>query len=318
MAAQAQMIKAMAGAGGISGGGMTGAMNPMMSMMSSMMPQPGMLGDKKTRELYVGNVPVGVTNEQVKEVLGGAMMQVGLNEQEGNPIVQCFMSGNFGFCEFRTASEATAGMNLDKIYIGNVHLNIGRPSKYVGPATQHLTWAEFVTDFLQKKPELAGKIVGMPPGAEMGYTAAQMGAVGGHASVGNQATKALRELFISLPAGVTEMQVTQFLNTQCYEQNICQMDITPVLSVRVNQDKAFGFVEFATPEICDVRRTSLCRPLPACLNARCCAGRVRQAEQRHDRRRVDAARSAQGLRADAGLRPLPSLPSLVSLQRRVS
>ena len=83
----------------------------------------------------------------------------------------------------------------------------------------------------------------------------------GHASVGDQATKALRELFISLPAGVTEMQVTQFLNTQCYEQNICQMDITPVLSVRVNQDKAFGFVEFATPEICDVRRTSLlCRP----------------------------------------------------------
>eukprot|EP01046_Picozoa_sp_COSAG06_P019975 COSAG06_NODE_1443_length_9453_cov_5.160145_7_plen_109_part_00 len=54
---------------------------------------------------------------------------VQLNEAEGNPIIQCFMSGNFGFAEFRTAQEATNGMNLDKIFIGNTHLNVGRPSK---------------------------------------------------------------------------------------------------------------------------------------------------------------------------------------------
>ena len=52
-----------------------------------------------------------------------------LNEAEGNPIIQCFMSGNFGFAEFRTAQEASNGMNLDKIFIGNSHLNVGRPSK---------------------------------------------------------------------------------------------------------------------------------------------------------------------------------------------
>ena len=39
------------------------------------------------------------------------------------------MSGNFGFAEFRTAQEASNGMNLDKIFIGNSHLNVGRPSK---------------------------------------------------------------------------------------------------------------------------------------------------------------------------------------------
>ena len=138
--AQSAMLQAMAGQGGISGGsGMP--INPMMAMMGSMAGAMGgmsttniLQNDKKMRELYVGNVPAGVTNEQLKEVLGGAMQQVGLNEQPGNPIVQCFMSGNFGFVEFRSASEASKGMNLDKIFIGNTHLNVGRPSKYtVGP-----------------------------------------------------------------------------------------------------------------------------------------------------------------------------------------
>eukprot|EP01043_Picozoa_sp_COSAG02_P053640 COSAG02_NODE_5954_length_3915_cov_4.949948_3_plen_84_part_00 len=62
--------------------------NPMMAMMGGMGSMGGMGGmsasaimqnDKKSRELYVGNVPAGVTNEQLKEVLGGAMQQVGVS-----------------------------------------------------------------------------------------------------------------------------------------------------------------------------------------------------------------------------------------------
>ena len=59
--------------------------NPMMAMMGSMGGMGGMSAsailqnDKKMRELYVGNVPAGVTNEQLKEVLGGAMQQVGVS-----------------------------------------------------------------------------------------------------------------------------------------------------------------------------------------------------------------------------------------------
>ena len=183
------MLQAMAGQGGISGGGM--GVNPMMAMMGGI---PGMqgAGDKKMRELYVGNVPVGVTSEQLKEVLGGALQQVGLNEMAGNPIVACFMSGNFGFAEFRTPGEANNGMNLDKIFIGNAHLNVGRPSKCesplvdrptlsvtawiflltlracccaptdMGPVTAYVTWGEFVTNLLATKPELTGKVIGMP------------------------------------------------------------------------------------------------------------------------------------------------------------
>lgn len=79
--AQSAMLQAMAGQGGISGGGGM-PMNPMMAMMGGMggmSTSAIMQNDKKSRELYVGNVPAGVTNEQLKEVLGGAMQQVGVS-----------------------------------------------------------------------------------------------------------------------------------------------------------------------------------------------------------------------------------------------
>jgi hypothetical protein len=94
------MLQAMAGQGGISGGGAM-AVNPMMAMMGGMaggmaggmggamggmggmggMGAANMMQDKKMRELYVGNVPAGVTDGQLKEVLGGAMQQVGVSSQ---------------------------------------------------------------------------------------------------------------------------------------------------------------------------------------------------------------------------------------------
>ena len=61
----------------------------------------------------------------------------------------------------------------------------------------------------------------------------------------------MRELFVSLPAGCTETDLSNYLTSQCHELGLCQMDMNPVLSARVNTLKAFAFCEFASVEICD-------------------------------------------------------------------
>jgi hypothetical protein len=40
---------------------------------------------------------------------------------------------------------------------GGTHVNLGRPSKYLGPPTPSVTWPEFVGQKLQEKPDLKDK-----------------------------------------------------------------------------------------------------------------------------------------------------------------
>jgi hypothetical protein len=99
----------------------------------------------------------------------------------------------------------------------------------MGPATPYVTWGEFVTNKIKENPELAGQVIGMPPSAaalpDFSSTPANPMALavnGQHKSVGEQATKALRELFVSLPNNCSEVQLTEFLTRQCHELGICQ------------------------------------------------------------------------------------------------
>ena len=99
----------------------------------------------------------------------------------------------------------------------------------MGPATQYVTWGEFVTNKIKENPDLAGKVIGMPPTSaalpDLSSTPANplaLAANGQHKSVGEQATKALRELFVSLPNNVTEVELADFLTRQCHELGICQ------------------------------------------------------------------------------------------------
>lgn len=99
----------------------------------------------------------------------------------------------------------------------------------MGPATQYMTWGEFVMNKIKENPELAGKVIGMPPTAsalpDLSSTPANpmaLAATGQHKSVGEQATKALRELFVSLPNNTTDVQLSEFLAHQCHELGICQ------------------------------------------------------------------------------------------------
>jgi|EP01047_Picozoa_sp_COSAG01_P049842 hypothetical protein len=68
----------------------------MNAQLAAMMPAGNIGGDKKSRELYVGNVPMGLTGEQLQQLLGGAMELAELAAMPGNPVVALQLSGKEG------------------------------------------------------------------------------------------------------------------------------------------------------------------------------------------------------------------------------
>ncbi|GKY92350.1 hypothetical protein MPSEU_000205900 [Mayamaea pseudoterrestris] len=114
--------------------------------------------EKLSRELFIGNTTPEMTEHMIKEFLGNAMLQVGLNEQPGNPIVTCRVSGKFAFVEVRTAHEAKNALNLNNIpFLGSV-LRVGRPSKWNGPPDHQGNWEDILAKYM------AGEIVVRPVG----------------------------------------------------------------------------------------------------------------------------------------------------------
>ena len=55
--------------------------------------------EKVNRELFIGNTTPEMTESMIRDFLGNAMIQVGLNLLPGNPITACRVSGKFAFIE---------------------------------------------------------------------------------------------------------------------------------------------------------------------------------------------------------------------------
>eukprot|EP01029_Cantina_marsupialis_P030436 TRINITY_DN824_c0_g1_i11.p2 TRINITY_DN824_c0_g1~~TRINITY_DN824_c0_g1_i11.p2 ORF type:complete len:312 (+),score=95.27 TRINITY_DN824_c0_g1_i11:1922-2857(+) len=89
---------------------------------------------KIARELYVGNLPPGITGHQLKEFLGAVIVQMGANIHPGNPIVSSWLSttNNFAFVQFRSIEETDNVMMLDGCQLMGQVLKIGRPKGYTG------------------------------------------------------------------------------------------------------------------------------------------------------------------------------------------
>lgn len=92
---------------------------------------------RKQRELYVGNLAVGVvTSPMLTELFNGALAAVQLGGQ-GAAVVKVDLdsTGKFGFVQFASEDLATAALALDKVVLCGRALNVGRPKGYVEPNT---------------------------------------------------------------------------------------------------------------------------------------------------------------------------------------
>lgn len=89
---------------------------------------------KPARQLYVGNLPVGVLGPQLAEFLSAAMQQMQLTMGPGSPVVGIWMSpdGRFALVDFRSLDEANKALALDKLPVGGgtMQLRVGRPTEY--------------------------------------------------------------------------------------------------------------------------------------------------------------------------------------------
>eukprot|EP00193_Tetraselmis_chui_P009847 CAMPEP_0177779310 /NCGR_PEP_ID=MMETSP0491_2-20121128/16507_1 /TAXON_ID=63592 /ORGANISM="Tetraselmis chuii, Strain PLY429" /LENGTH=346 /DNA_ID=CAMNT_0019298817 /DNA_START=897 /DNA_END=1937 /DNA_ORIENTATION=+ len=95
---------------------------------------------KKQREVYVGNLTIGIVNDvMLRELFNGALASLVPDPQTNPPVVNCQLdpTGRFGFVELRSEELATSAMSLDKVELCGRSINVGRPKGYVEPINGH-------------------------------------------------------------------------------------------------------------------------------------------------------------------------------------
>lgn len=80
----------------------------------------------------MGNIPFGVTEEEMMEFFNQQMHLSGLAQAAGNPVLACQINldKNFAFLEFRSIDETTQAMAFDGINFKGQSLKIRRPHDY--------------------------------------------------------------------------------------------------------------------------------------------------------------------------------------------
>ncbi|EER00951.1 conserved hypothetical protein [Perkinsus marinus ATCC 50983] len=96
---------------------------------------------KIARELYIGQIPPGISAAHLIDVLNDSLMNMGANAMPGRPIVHGWLGGDglFAFVEFRTAEEASIALerlNGHQLKSYGVSIKVGRPKGYMGPAPE--------------------------------------------------------------------------------------------------------------------------------------------------------------------------------------
>ena len=100
---------------------------------------PSSQANKIDRELYIGNLPSGITNQQLIDLLNTTIEKMNLSTnviptQPGNPVIAAWISndGDYAFIEFRSVEEARAGRALNNVCVLGQPLRVGKPKAYAG------------------------------------------------------------------------------------------------------------------------------------------------------------------------------------------
>ncbi|KAL1918440.1 uncharacterized protein VTP21DRAFT_3100 [Calcarisporiella thermophila] len=168
---------------------------------------------RQARRIYVGQIPLGISEDAMAKFFNDTMIQLSLNTTPGNPVisVQINHEKNYAFVEFRVPEEATAAMAFDGIAFQGQQLKIRRPKDY--------------------QP---------PPGGE---TAIHVPGV-----ISSNVPDSPHKIFIGgLPPYLNDEQVMELLRA-FGELRAFHL----VKDVSTGQSKGFAFCEFADPNITDI------------------------------------------------------------------
>ncbi|XP_017488992.1 PREDICTED: splicing factor U2AF 50 kDa subunit-like [Rhagoletis zephyria] len=106
--------------------------NAVPEIPQAAVPVVGSTITRQARRLYVGNIPFGVTEEEMMEFFNQQMHLTGLAQAAGSPVLACQINldKNFAFLEFRSTDETTQAMAFDGINFKGQSLKIRRPHDY--------------------------------------------------------------------------------------------------------------------------------------------------------------------------------------------
>lgn len=121
--------------------------NTMPDTPQTAVPVVGSTITRQARRLYVGNIPFGVTEDEMMEFFNQQMHLSGLAQAAGNPVLACQINldKNFAFLEFRSIDETTQAMAFDGINFKGQSLKIRRPHDY--QPTPGMTESNPVTNY---------------------------------------------------------------------------------------------------------------------------------------------------------------------------
>ncbi|XP_053949693.1 splicing factor U2AF 50 kDa subunit-like [Anastrepha ludens] len=106
--------------------------NAVPEIPQAAVPVVGSTITRQARRLYVGNIPFGVTEDEMMEFFNQQMHLTGLAQAAGSPVLACQINldKNFAFLEFRSTDETTQAMAFDGINFKGQSLKIRRPHDY--------------------------------------------------------------------------------------------------------------------------------------------------------------------------------------------
>ncbi|KAH8401129.1 hypothetical protein KR009_003163 [Drosophila setifemur] len=186
---------------------------------------------RQARRLYVGNIPFGVTEEDMMEFFNQQIKALGLDcsrKWDGKAVLTCQtnLEKNFAFLEFRSMDEATEAINFDGIMFRGQMLKIRRPHDY-HPVASVVCLEKNTTTTTVTAPQITVAI----PGAN-------------HV-VSNMVPDSPYKIYIGgLPTCLNEIQIKELLLSfgQLKGFNL-------VKDTNTSLSKGFAFFEYADPMV---------------------------------------------------------------------
>lgn len=124
-------------------------MTPLPADPTVSVPAPGPVSQKTrhARRSYIGNLPDGCTDNEIRDFFTGALTTIGGVTMPGEPVLSIYINRDkkFAFVEFRSVEECSNCMALEGILWKGSQLRIRRPNDYspaeatsLGPTTPSL------------------------------------------------------------------------------------------------------------------------------------------------------------------------------------
>lgn len=181
-----------------------------------------LLQSKYERELYIGNLPPELTNNQLLELLNRALIRMKATTDPGNPIESVFIGaeGRYAFAIFRSVEETNMALALKGVTLMGYQIKVSKINMNARPNynTPMLSTTVKTLSNMNNNKIGAPKTVGEITASTAGYKMTEKLQIG---SIPKNMTEAMVEKLMKIFGKVQKVEliidpITKVPNGQCY------------------------------------------------------------------------------------------------------